>query len=184
MWVFAYGSLIWRPGFAFAERRLARLRGFRRSFCLRSVRYRGTPEAPGLVLGLDADPLGVCDGLAYRVAAEEAEAVRAYLRERELVTYAYREAEAPVELDDGRRATAVTYVVDPAHAQYAGGLTAQQQAAVIARAVGPMGPNAEYLENTVAGLAALGLVDPDLEALAERVRALAGREVAPRELSP
>ncbi|MFN3614426.1 MAG: gamma-glutamylcyclotransferase [Rubrimonas sp.] len=174
LWVFGYGSLMWKPGFAFAERRMARLQGWRRSFCLRSITYRGTPEAPGLVLGLDRDPHGGCDGVAFRVAAHAAADVLSYLRARELVTYAYREALLPVRLDDGAEVPALAYVVDPAHPQYAGGLPMDEQAAVIARAVGPMGPNREYLWNTTAHLRELGVTDPDLAALEAQVRGLTG----------
>jgi glutathione-specific gamma-glutamylcyclotransferase len=145
LWVFGYGSLMWRPDFAFAERRMARLAGYRRRFCLKSIRYRGTPEAPGLVLGLDADPEGWCDGVAFRVPGPEAAAVHGYLRERELVTYAYRETMLAVRLDDGRDVPALAYVVDRGHVQYAGALTPEEQAAVIAESVGPMGPNRDYL---------------------------------------
>lgn len=169
-WVFAYGSLIWRPGFAYSERRLATLGGYRRRFCMSSVHYRGTPERPGLVLALDAAEGGACIGVAYRIAAEEAAETLAYLRERELVSYAYREITHPVTLDGGGAVEALAYVSDRAHPQYRGGLTLAEQAEVIARAVGPMGPNAEYLMNTVDSLAALGLDDPDLTALAELVR--------------
>ena len=169
-WVFGYGSLIWKPGFAFAERRLATLPGFRRAFCMASIRYRGTPEAPGLVLALDRDPGGACHGVAYRIAREAAEATVAYLRERELISYAYDEEVHPVALDDGGVVEAICYVSNRAHAQYRGGLSLDEQAEVIARSVGPMGPNAEYLHNTVESLAALGLADPELDRLAELVR--------------
>ncbi len=173
-WVFGYGSLIWRPGFEFAERRLAVLRGYHRSFCMASVKYRGTPEDPGLVLALDAAATARCSGVAYRIEAAAREAVIAYLRERELVSYAYEEMELPVTLEDGQEVTAICYVVDRSHAQYRGGLSLADQADVIARAVGPMGPNVEYLLNTVAGLAALGLEDPEMTALAGLVRRATG----------
>jgi cation transport protein ChaC len=169
-WVFGYGSLIWRPGFPFAERRRATLHGYRRAFCMVSVHYRGTPEAPGLVLALDRDPEGVCVGVAYRLAPDSREATLAYLRERELVSYAYDEATLAVRLDDGRLAPALAYVTNRAHPQYRGGLSLDAQAEVIAHAVGPSGPNADYLMNTLEGLAALGLTDPELERLAELVR--------------
>jgi cation transport protein ChaC len=173
-WVFGYGSLMWRPGFEPAERRMARLRGYRRRFCLRSVRYRGTPEAPGLVLGLDWDPNGFTDGVAFRVGPERAEATRDYLRERELVTYAYHETAHPVALDDGREVAAICYVVDRMHDQYAGGLAPEEQAAIIATRVGPAGPNREYMENTLAHLRELGVEDAELEDMARRVAAMGG----------
>jgi cation transport protein ChaC len=180
-WVFAYGSLMWRPGFAYSERRLATLSGYRRRFCMSSVHYRGTPERPGLVLALDAVEAGDCDGVAYRVAADEAAETLAYLRERELVSYAYQEITHPVILEGGVVVEALAYVSDPAHPQYRGGLSLDEQAEVIAGASGPMGPNAEYLTNTVESLSALGLADPHLTALADLVRRLKMQEAdAPR----
>jgi cation transport protein ChaC len=172
LWVFGYGSLMWRPGFDYAERRMARLAGWRRRFCLKSIHYRGTPEAPGLVLGLDACAGGWCDGVAFRVAAAQATAVHAYLRERELVSYAYREARLPVALAGGSEVAALAYVIDPDHPQYAGVLTPEEQARIIARAAGPMGSNAEYLENTAAHLGELGLTDPEIATLRDMVRGL------------
>lgn len=174
VWIFGYGSLIWKPGFDWAERRLAALTGWRRSFCMSSIHYRGTPEAPGLVLALDADPEGLCHGVAYRLAPGTAEATLAYLRARELVTDAYDEHRLPLALDDGRRVEAYAYVMNRAHPQYRGGLSLVEQAEVIARAAGPMGPNAEYLLNTVASLDALGLEDAELAELAALVRGAGG----------
>lgn len=169
-WVFGYGSLIWKPGFDFAERRLATLPGFRRAFCMASIRYRGTPEAPGLVLALDHDPGEACLGVAYRIDDAAAEATLAYVRGRELIAYAYHEEVHPVALEGGGVVEAICYVINRDHAQYRGGLSLEEQAEVIARSVGPMGPNAEYLVNTVESLAALGLADPELDQLAELVR--------------
>jgi cation transport protein ChaC len=178
LWVFGYGSLIWQPGFDFAEKRRATLAGYRRAFCMTSVHYRGTPEAPGLVLALDRAESGRCDGVAYRVPEADADGVLAYLRARELVSYAYDEARLPVRLDGGaEEVEAVTFVTNRTHPQYRGDLSLDEQAEVIARAVGPRGPNADYLLNTVAGLEALGLHDPDLHRLIELVR---GRRQPPR----
>ena len=169
-WVFGYGSLIWQPGFDFVDKRLAVLAGYRRAFCMASIMYRGTPEAPGLVLALDRDESGSCTGIAYHVPPATAEATLAYLRERELVSYAYDEARLPVRLDGGEEVEAVAYVSNRAHPQYRGGLSLEDQAEVIARAVGPRGFNSDYLLNTVDSLEALGLHDPDLGRLAELVR--------------
>ncbi len=176
LWVFGYGSLIWHPGFDFVEKRPACLSGYRRSFCMSSVHYRGTPECPGLVLALDRDGAGACHGVAYRVAAPAAEATIAYLRERELVSYAYQEARLRVVLSgEDAEVEAVTYVMNREHSQYRGDLSLEDQADVIARAVGPRGPNADYLMNTVESLEALGLEDADLVRLAELVRARRAR---------
>jgi cation transport protein ChaC len=171
LWVFGYGSLIWHPGFDFDEKLVAVLHGYRRAFCMTSIVYRGTPDTPGLVLALDEDPGAHCTGIAYHVPAPSAAATHAYLRERELVSYAYDEAEVPLALADGRAVAAIAYVSNPAHPQYRGGLSLEAQAEVIARARGPRGPNADYLLNTVESLEALGLHDPDLVHLADLVRA-------------
>ncbi len=172
LWIFGYGSLIWDPGFAPVERVLARVSGWRRSFCLASWVHRGRREAPGLVLALDGAPGATCDGVAFRARDDDADAVLAALRERELVTSAYLERWMPVDLADGRQVTAVTYVIDPAHEQYLGGLSPDEQATMIARAVGGRGANADYLFNTAAHLAELGLPDPAMQDLVARVRAL------------
>ncbi len=172
LWVFGYGSLMWDPGFAYAERRLARLDGFHRSFCLRSIHHRGTPEAPGLVLALDTAPDASCSGVAYAVAPAAVPDTLAYLRARELVSAAYLETRQPVTLDCGRAVAAVTFVVDRDHVQYCGALALEEQAAIIAAARGGRGPNREYLWNTVAHLEELGIADAELGWLADRVRAL------------
>ncbi|MEO0912976.1 MAG: gamma-glutamylcyclotransferase [Pseudomonadota bacterium] len=168
-WVFAYGSLIWNPGFAYEEHQLATLSGYKRSFCMASIVYRGTPEDPGLVLALDRKEGGACEGLAYRVSAAEAIAVLAYLRERELVSSAYLEAVETIRLADGQQVAALCYVMDPEHDQYRGALSREAQARIIARAAGPAGTNKDYLLNTVQSLARLGLQDPELSWLAEEV---------------
>lgn len=174
MWVFGYGSLVWNPGFDTVERVIARLPGYRRSFCMRSVHHRGTPEAPGLVLALDRAVETACSGVALRAAPERADEVLAYLRERELVSAAYHEARLPVVLMDGREVEAVTYVVDADHPQYCGGLDLEEQAQIIARAHGGRGPNTEYLFNTEAHLRELGLGDRELDWLVHRVRDICG----------
>ena len=173
-WVFAYGSLIWKPGFDPVESRIARLDGFTRRFGLTSEYYRGTPECPGLVLGLDWAPGHSCTGLALRVAASEERAVRDYLAERELVSYAYFETLNPVTLlcdgpGQGQNVPAICYILDRSHQQYRGRMDPDDQARIIARAVGPSGPNVEYLENTLQQLRSHGIHDPDLEAMAEKV---------------
>ncbi|MGY6410203.1 MAG: gamma-glutamylcyclotransferase [Alkalilacustris sp.] len=172
MWVFGYGSLIWDPGFPVAARHLATLQGFQRSFCMRSVHHRGTPEAPGLVLALDHAPGASCAGLAFAVRPGAEDDTLGYLRARELVSSAYLETRQTVHLRDGRRVTAVTFIIDPDHVQYCGGLPLEDQARIIARATGGRGPNRDYLWNTATHLTELGIEDPDLTWLAARVRAL------------
>ncbi len=172
LWVFGYGSLIWHPGFPVEEQAVARLTGFHRAFCMSSIHHRGTEESPGLVLALDKSDMAHCDGLAFRVMpGQEAETLAA-LRERELVSSAYIEEIVTLRLRDGRSLRALTYVIEPGHVQYCGGMPLEEQAQIIARAVGGRGPNTEYLFNTADHLADLGLADDDLDWLAARVRAL------------
>lgn len=174
LWVFGYGSLIWNPEFPVAEQSVARLPGFHRSFCMRSIHHRGTETDPGLVLALDAADTAFCDGVAFRVTPGEETATIEALRERELISSAYLEAAHHVQLTDGRRVAAVTYVVDRHHVQYCGNLPLEEQAQIISQAVGGRGPNTEYLWNTEAHLREIGLEDADLTWLAQRVRALTG----------
>ncbi|MBA84903.1 gamma-glutamylcyclotransferase [Thalassobius sp. S69A] len=169
MWVFGYGSLLWNPGFDPAESHLAQLPGFHRSFCMRSVHHRGSQENPGLVLALDRAE-AVCHGLALSVRSGQEDQVLAALRERELVSSAYVETQQVVSLRDGRQVQAVTYIIDPDHVQYCGGLPLEEQAHIIAHAVGGRGPNTEYLFNTAAHLHELGIQDHELDWLTARVR--------------
>lgn len=173
VWIFGYGSLIWEPGFAFASRHLARLDGYSRSFCMRSIHHRGTPAHPGLVLALDLG--GACDGVAFEVPARIADETLEYLRARELISAAYLEQVLPVTLQNGTIVPAVAYVVDRAHVQYCGGLPLAEQAQIIAQAVGGRGANRDYLFNTTAHLDELGIADPDLQWLSTQVRAICAR---------
>jgi glutathione-specific gamma-glutamylcyclotransferase len=172
LWVFGYGSLIWDPCFAFAERQNGRVTGWRRSFCMWSVHYRGTAEAPGLVLALDEAADGVCDGVAFRVIPGHEAATLAALRERELISYAYREETVTVVLADGNAVQALTYVINRDHAQYNRDMTLEDQAQIIAQRHGVRGPNRDYLFATAEHLSDLGLADPDLDWLVTRVRGL------------
>lgn len=174
MWVFGYGSLVWNPGFDAVERVIARLPDYHRSFCMRSIHHRGTDEVPGLVLALDASPGALCQGVALRADPAKAEDVLTYLRERELISSAYLERMLEIDLADGRRVEAVTYVIDPDHVQYCGGLDLEEQAGIIARAVGGRGPNTEYLYNTADHLRQLGIHDKELDWLVRRVRHICG----------
>ncbi len=174
LWIFGYGSLMWKPGFEFAERRTARLDGFKRCFGMYSEHYRGTSSRPGLVLGLDWAPQSSCTGVAFRICPTHEMQVRDYVTERELVSYAYFETRYPVTLlcegdGQGENVHALCYVLDRSHRQYAGGMTQEQQAEMIAQARGLMGPNHEYLSNTLAKLAELGVEDPELSLLAGKV---------------
>ena len=138
LWIFGYGSLMWKPGFEFAEAARARLVGYRRCFCIYSTNHRGRPERPGLVLGLDRG--GMCDGLAYRVAPENARATAEYLRVREQVNGVYREAHVPVTIEEGRRreVMAQAYIVERAHPSFTGPLSLAAAGASDPRRQGPV----------------------------------------------
>ena len=167
LWVFGYGSLMWNPGFAAAETVRARLSGHHRALCVHSHVHRGTPQKPGLVLGLDRG--GACCGLAFRVSPGEEAAVMTYLRARELVTNVYLERRVRLQLSDGRRVIAVTYVVDRSHDQYAPRMQADVAARIVAEASGQSGPNPAYVANTVMHLRELGIRDRPLEAVFARL---------------
>jgi glutathione-specific gamma-glutamylcyclotransferase len=169
LWVFGYGSLMWRPGFEFLERVPARLKGLHRAFCVFSYVHRGTPERPGLVLGLDRG--GMCRGIAYRVAAGARAKTIAYLRAREQVTSVYLEAMRRIELEDAarRQVSALCYIVDRGHVQYAGRLSLAERVHYVRQGHGRSGPNREYVLDAVRALEALGYRETDLHLLAERL---------------
>jgi cation transport protein ChaC len=164
LWVFGYGSLMWRPGFPFVERRHAHLHGYHRALCVVSHVHRGTPERPGLVLGLDRG--GRCHGVAFRVAAEEAQETVEYLRAREQVTGVYLERRLPVRLAGGERVGALAYTVDRAHPQYAGRLPEDDLLRLVRQGVGVSGANPDYVRSTHAHLLEMGVTDPVLAHLA------------------
>jgi cation transport protein ChaC len=169
-WIFGYGSLMWRPGFDYLERRVATLHGRRRAFCIYSVHHRGTPQRPGLVLGLA--PGGAVRGAAYRIDPERWSETYAYLREREQPTETYVEAEAAVRLSDGRRASVLTFLSDRTHLQWAGDLSLERQAQLIAGASGLSGRNVDYLRDLVEHLRAEGVRDRNMERLLAQVEQL------------
>lgn len=160
LWIFAYGSLMWRPDFAFEERLRARLFGFHRALCIYSHHYRGTPEQPGLVLGLDRG--GSCVGLCFRIAASARAATLEAVRRRELITGVYAEIAAPVRLADDRRLSAVTYVASRSHPQYAGVLGLDALTRLVAQGRGLSGPNVDYVRNTHQHLVDIGIRDDRL----------------------
>lgn len=169
-WVFGYGSLVWRPGFEFIERLPASIRGYHRALCIYSHIHRGTPAHPGLVLGLDRG--GTCRGLAFRVAEVRRDATLAYLRAREQPTLVYRETHMRAKLEDGREITAVTYVADRNHPQYAGRLPQTDLLRLVQQGKGQSGENPEYIVNTHQHLVALGIDDPVLRWLTGQIRAV------------
>lgn len=167
---------MWRPEFAFEEREHAEIIGYHRSFCITSTHHRGTPRRPGLVLGLDQGR--TCSGIAYRIAASNAEEVIAYLRARELIYGVYRETHVPARTSgtSPREIEVLTYIAERAHPAYAGrfGFSLQEQARIIRGARGLSGTNLDYLINTVHHFAELGIRERELE----RLLAVAGTYIA------
>lgn len=172
LWVFGYGSLIWKPGFPFAESIGARLHGYHRSLCVFSHVHRGTPERPGLVLGLDRG--GICRGLAFRVAACNAIETVAYLRAREQATAVYLERHMPVRLEDGRSVRALVYVADRKHLQYAGRLPPEKLLELVRHGRGSSGENPDYVLQTHEHLRRMGVFDPVLADLAQKLASAPG----------
>jgi cation transport protein ChaC len=166
LWVFGYGSLMWRPGFAFIEQVPARLIGEHRALCVYSFDHRGTPEKPGLVLGLDRG--GACRGIAFRVAAERRGETIEYLRGREQTTNVYREVMRSVWLESEarQRVSALAYVVDRGHVQYAGRLSLADQLRHVLQGHGRSGNNRDYVLETVKSIEAQGFRDGQLHQLA------------------
>ncbi|TYC52584.1 gamma-glutamylcyclotransferase [Rhodobacterales bacterium] len=167
-WVFGYGSLMWNPGFVHLRAEPALLRGAHRSLCVYSWVHRGTQDRPGLVFGLDNG--GTCRGIAYQVSEEIWPQTLAYLREREQITMVYKENWHQVELGGGEEVKSLVYMVDHEHPQYAGALPLEDQLAIARDAVGKSGRNPEYIINTAAHLAEMGIADADLSWLAEQLR--------------
>jgi glutathione-specific gamma-glutamylcyclotransferase len=166
LWVFGYGSLMWRPGFAFIEQVPARLIGEHRALCVYSFDHRGTPEKPGLVLGLDRG--GACRGVAFRVAAKLRGATVEYLRSREQTTHVYREVMRSLWLENEarERVSALAYVVDRGHVQYAGRLSLADQLRFVQQGHGRSGNNRDYVLSTVKSIEAQGFRDAQLHQLA------------------
>ena len=165
LWIFAYGSLMWRPDFPVMEAAHARLTGYHRCFCIYSTHHRGSSQRPGLVLGLDRGQ--VCDGIAYRVADAQVKSIIDDLRKRELVNGVYREAFVPVELagEARREVQALAYIVERAHPSYVAGLSLAEQARLVRGAKGMSGTNLDYLANTLRHLGELGIRERSLERL-------------------
>jgi len=175
-WVFGYGSLLWNPVFPVAEMRVATLRGLHRRFCLWSLASRGTPDAPGLVLGLERG--GVCRGVALRLPAPLALDELHLLWRREMVVGSYHPKWFHVTDQDGNQFCALAFVVNRKHPQYAGKLSLEQQVEVLSTACGAFGSSGDYLERTRVALIAHGIDDPYLDVLATRIAQRCGKPPA------
>lgn len=166
LWIFGYGSLMWRPDFPFTERAVATIAGWHRAFCIASTVHRGNRERPGLVLGLDRG--GACRGVAYRVAPAHEAAVLAYLRKRELIYGVYQESRIHATFAAGasqQSGLVRAYTVERLHPSYTGDVGLSRQAEIIRGAKGQSGANLDYLINTVRHLRELGIREHRLERL-------------------
>lgn len=162
LWVFGYGSLMWDPGFPYVQRSRALVYGFHRELCVYSTRWRGTAERPGLVLGLA--PGGACRGVAYQVAADEADAVLAGLWAREMRRRAYEPRMLRARLGN-RDVHALGFIANVAHPAYTGHLSIEDRALLVATCCGDRGSNVDYLKRTIVHLSELGVRDRDLLAI-------------------
>ncbi|MEK6593441.1 MAG: gamma-glutamylcyclotransferase [Pseudomonadota bacterium] len=156
LWIFGYGSLMWDPGFPYVSWAPALIHGYHRAMCISSSRWRGTPQRPGLVLGLDRG--GACRGIAFLVAAADVAVTLRKLWAREMRRRIYLPRLLQARLPD-KTVRALAFVADPRHAEYSGHLTLEQTAERIANCRGARGPNLEYLVRTIEHLAELGVRD-------------------------
>jgi len=166
-WIFGYGSLMWNPGFPYEEAQPALLRGFHRAFCVYSVSHRGTPDCPGLVLGLDRG--GACRGRVYRVAAADVDDVAAYLDDRERRYTVYQWRTIPAATPAGR-VVARTFTVDRTDRHYCGKLPEARLVDLILQGHGERGACVDYLFNTVDHLDEMGLAEGPLHRLRDAVK--------------
>ena len=175
LWVFGYGSLMWDPGFPFAESRRGKIYGYHRSLCLRSVRYRGTDDKPGLVFGLDRG--GSCTGMCYRLNVDDQFEVATYLQDREMLNNAYEPYIRSVTLDDGRCVDAILFVVRRQHPSYVRNLSADQIAGIVADASGQRGANLDYVISTIKVLEEFGIRDRALRRVGKLASARSEKDI-------
>lgn len=166
-WIFGYGSLMWHPGFSYSEKQLACIFGYHRSLCIYSCHYRGTPQQPGLVLGLSRG--GSCRGMAFHIPRKEAQQTYDYLVAREQINGVYRQRQVRIYLADGRNVQSLVFVADCRHPQYAGPLACPDMARIVANARGKTGSNLDYVFNTLNHLRELNVRDHGLESLARHL---------------
>lgn len=184
VWIFGYGSLMWRPGFEAVERVPATVHGWRRAFCIYSTHHRGNDRRPGLVLALDRG--GACRGMAFRLKPGTEAATLAYLRAREQVNGVYREAHIAARLEDGshREIAAIAYVAERTHPSYTGPLSLLRQVRLIRGARGLSGTNIEYLVSTLQELARLGVRERELERIMTMIGPHFAREGWAKQAAP
>ena len=168
IWIFGYASLMWYPGFPFLESQTALLRGYHRALCIYSTRYRGTPQEPGLVMGLDRG--GSCKGRAFLLAPADVPQVMEYLHKREMDTGTYAPKFLTIKLNSGRKVKAYHFLVRRDHKQYAGKLSFDDTVRLVRNGVGPKGTSIEYLENTIDHLKTMGIYEDQLQKICDSVK--------------
>lgn len=173
LWVFGYGSLMWDPGFPYVESIRARIYGFHRSLCIRSVRYRGTDDQPGLVFGLDRG--GSCAGVSYHIDLTRQREVADYLQDREMLNDIYDPSIKSVTLNDGRNVGAIVFIVKRQHPSYVNNLTIDQTASIVANACGQRGANLDYVQSTLNSLETIGIRDRGLYTVSQLATAHVNR---------
>ena len=182
IWVFAYGSLMWRPGFDYLESRKVTLDGYHRDLCILSHVFRGTPQVPGLVLGLN--PGGTCLGVAFRVAGAQVADVMDYLYEREMVHDVYEPKWLKARDETGEVMETYTFVSIADHPQYVGHFEQDTKVDLVLQGVGQMGRSLEYLENTCRHIRALGIVDEGLERILHAAQAKEMQKTTKKVMKP
>jgi len=165
LWVFGYGSLMWSPEFPYEERRSGLVHGYHRALCILSSRYRGTPEKPGLVMGLCRG--GSCWGMAFRVHGKRAKQVLDALWRREMLNRVYMPRFVPVAIEGTKRVQALAFVADTEHEQFVDELDIHGRARLVAQGVGQRGACVDYIRNTLEHMRELGVHDPHLMRILE-----------------
>ena len=176
LWVFAYGSLMWSPEFPHAARSMGRVHGYHRALCILSSRYRGTPEKPGLVMGLCRG--GSCAGMAYRVHNGQAKEVLDTLWKREMLNNVYVPKFVPVSVEGGKRVQALAFLADTKHRLFIDELDVDGRARLVAQGVGQRGRCVDYIRNTLDHMRELGVHDPHLSRILETALGLVTEEKA------
>jgi cation transport protein ChaC len=173
LWIFGYGSLMWDPGFPHVDWAPALIYGYHRELCIYSSRWRGTPQQPGLVLGLDRG--GACRGIAYRIAAPDVATSLDALWAREMRRGVYHPRVLHARLPRAK-VPVLAFIANPRHPGYVGTLPIERTAEVVASCCGDRGPNVEYLARTLKHLDELGVRDHRLRSVMEAVRHLQKRD--------
>jgi len=169
VWVFGYGSLIWRPGFEYQEKRLASVSGFERQFCQASHDHRGTPESPGRVVTLVPARNAHCLGLAFKLTSSvDNSLAELEIREQD----GYSRMNVPLRFTEGGSATGLTWIAEEGNPSWRGGESLNRVARIIASAAGLSGSNSDYLFQLQRALNKLAIRDIYLEELAATVRLL------------